>query len=170
MIYIYTITNPTGRVYVGQTINPTKRKHLYKSLHCKTQYLIYNSILKYGWDSHVFAVIAELPIEYGDDAEIAYISYYRAYHTNGGLNLTTGGLRPKMTIETKKKLSNAIMGAKNAKAKKLYQYTLNKQLIKIWDCMKCIERELGYGTSWLSIAAKNNKQAYGYLWSYVPMH
>jgi hypothetical protein len=170
MIYIYKITSPSGRIYIGQTKNINKRKHLYKGLKCKTQFRLYASLLKYTWKEHVFETVAELPEEYGDDAEISYISYYKAYHTDGGLNLTRGGLRPKMTQETKNKLSEAIMGDKNARAKKLYQYTLEKELVKEWNCMKCIERELGYGTSWLSIAAKNNKQAYGYLWSYVPMH
>lgn len=130
---------------------------------------MYASLFKYGWDKHVFSVITELPEEYGDDAEIAYISYYKAYHTDGGLNLTRGGLRPKMTEETKQKLSAAIMGVKNARAKKLYQYTLDNQLIKMWDCMKCIERELGYSTASLTYAARNNTKLHGFIWTYTPL-
>lgn len=166
---IYKITNPKGREYIGQTANITKRIHNYKYKRCKTQYSLYNSILKYGWENHTIKVMTECPDEYADDAEIGYISYYNTYHTKGGMNLTRGGLRPKMTQETKDKLSKAIMGSKNYKAKNLYQYDNNKNLIKIWGSMKDIERTLGYFTSMLSQAAKGSGKAYGYLWSYNPL-
>ncbi len=169
MMYIYKITSPSGRIYIGQTKNVIKRKHLYKGLKCKTQYRLYASLLKYGWNNHLFETIAEVPEEYADDAEIAYIAYYKAYHTDGGLNLTRGGFRPKMTQETKKKLSDAILGGKNARSKKLYQYTLNKELVKVWECMKCIERELGYSTTSLTYSARHNTKLHGFMWSYHPL-
>lgn len=169
MITIYKITNPSGKVYVGQTKNPAKRKHLYKIAHCKTQYMLYNSICKYGWDKHVFEIIEQVSEDKADEKEVYYIEHFKSYHTDGGMNLTRGGYRPKMTQETKDKLSKAIMSSKNYKAKKLYQYTLTDDFVKQWDSMKDIERALGYKTTWLSKATKNNKPAYGYKWSYKPL-
>lgn len=62
------------------------------------------------------------------------------------------------------------MGNKHGKAKKLYQYTMENQFVREWGCMRDITRELGYVTTWLSKATKNNKIAYGYKWSYTPLH
>lgn len=154
-------------VYIGQTSNIIKRKHLYKYGRCKSQRMLYNSIQKYGWDNHSLIVLAECPDEYADNAEIEYIKYYNAYYTEGGMNLTTGGRKMKHTPESKRKLSEAISGAKNIKAKTLYQYDLLGNLIKIWDCMKCMERELGYATTAISDTIKRGSNyAYGFLWAY----
>lgn len=143
---------------------------MYKSGHCKTQAIIYASIQKYGWDAHVFEILEEVEDALGDDREIYYIDLCKAYHTDGGMNLTRGGMRPKMTQETKDKLSQSIMGSKNYKAKQLYQYSLTGDFIQVWNCMKDIQRALGYNTTWLSAATKQDKPAYGYRWSYIPMH
>lgn len=170
MIKIYKITNPKGKTYIGQTKNVYKRKQHYKRAHCKQQYMLYNSIIKYGWNNHIFEVIDKVPIEQADDKEIYYIDLYKSYHTDGGLNLTRGGFRPKHTQETKDKLSEMFKGAKHGRAKKLYQYTADNQFVKEWDCIRDIQRELGYVTTWLCKAAKNNKIAYGYRWFYKPLH
>ena len=166
---IYKITNPRGKEYIGQTNNIIKRIHNYKYKRCKGQVSLYNSICKYGWENHAIKVMTEFPDEYADDVEIEYIKYHKTYHTEGGMNLTRGGLRPKMTQETKDKLSKAILGSKHYKAKKLYQYDVDNNLIKIWDSMKDIQRTLGYFTSMLSQAAKGSGKAYGYIWSYKPL-
>lgn len=170
MITIYRITSPTGRKYIGQTKNLSKRKSLYKILKCKQQSMLYNSLKLYGYSTHLIEVLEEVPESQADAAEIKWIASENSYFTEGGMNLTRGGLRPKHTQETRQKLSQMILGAKNIKAKKLYQYSIEKIFIKEWECMKCIERELGFFTSMLSQAAKGNGKAYGYLWSYVPLH
>jgi len=171
MITIYKITNPVGKVYIGQTKNLRLRLNLYRKLCCKPQRKLYNSLKKYGFNNHIIDIIEEVNINSADEREIYWIKYFQCYHydINRGLNLNRGGNRPKHTQETKKRISEAILGSKNIKAKKLYQYTLDKTLIKEWACMKDIERELGYFTTMLSFAAKGNGKAYGYLWSYSPL-
>ena len=57
--YIYKITNPNNKIYIGQTINFIKRKSQYKNLYCKGQTAIYNSIKKYGWDNFEIEILQE---------------------------------------------------------------------------------------------------------------
>jgi len=57
------ITSPSNRLYVGSTINIRKRCISYRNLHCKTQYKLYNSLNKYGFDNHTFEIILECPVE-----------------------------------------------------------------------------------------------------------
>ena len=45
---IYKITNPKNKVYIGQSKDIIKRWYYYKTLHCKSQIKLYNSLLKYG--------------------------------------------------------------------------------------------------------------------------
>ena len=60
MTTIYKITNPKGKVYVGQTTNYRKRLNHYRILHCKRQQKLYNSLHKYGFNNHVFEIIEEV--------------------------------------------------------------------------------------------------------------
>lgn len=56
-IGIYKITNPKGKIYIGQSINIDKRFEWYRKLRCKSQPKLYNSINKYGWESHTKEII-----------------------------------------------------------------------------------------------------------------
>jgi GIY-YIG catalytic domain len=173
MITIYKITSPTGKIYVGQTKDYRKRLNHYRILNCRTQYRLHNSLKKYGFNNHLFEIIEEIDTSIADSREQYWIAYFKCYwkDQNKGLNLNKGGNRPNHTEETKKKLSEMFSGSKHGKAKKLYQYTLDGVFVKEWSCMKDIERKLNYKTTCLSKAAKNNsKTAYGYKWSYEPLH
>jgi group I intron endonuclease len=116
--YIYKITSPIGKVYIGQTTNLKNRIKNYKSLHCKSQPKIYNSLSKYGWDMHQFEIIEEIIYE-GDDLsllnerEIFWIAEYDS-HKNG-MNCSDGGSNRKLSEETKAKLSKAKLGKKLSK-------------------------------------------------------
>jgi len=61
--YIYMITSPTGRIYIGSTYNYIKRWADYKCYDCKYQRKLYNSLKKYGVENHIFEVIMECSIE-----------------------------------------------------------------------------------------------------------
>lgn len=53
-------------------------------------------------------------------------------------------------------------------SKTVYQYTLEGELVRVWEKLKDIERELGYDHSTISKCCNGKrKQAYGYRWSYV---
>lgn len=60
MIGIYKITNPKGKVYVGQSINIQQRLSNYEKLtNCKNQRQLYNSLRKYGWENHSIDILEE---------------------------------------------------------------------------------------------------------------
>lgn len=61
--YVYMITSPTGRLYVGSTINIEQRWKTYRKLDCKQQPKLYNSFKKYGVHNHIFEIVWEGCIE-----------------------------------------------------------------------------------------------------------
>ena len=147
--FIYKITSPTGRIYVGKTINLSSRKSSYRNNNNKEQRIIYNSINKYGWDNHVFEVIDEAPINLLSEFEIKHIENLKSYHHENpnGMNLTKGGdgalgrkdsketklkrtqhhIGRKCSEETKKLMSLAKKGKpSNRKGKKLSKETIEK--------------------------------------------
>lgn len=86
---IYKITNPNGRVYIGQTVNPKQRFRHYRGLLCRTQTALYRSFIKYGFDSHIIEIIDDCDVDKLNELEIYYIKVYNSYHD--GLNCTEGG-------------------------------------------------------------------------------
>lgn len=88
MPFIYKITSPSGKVYVGSTIrkNIEHRWVSYKSLRCKQQRKIYHSLKKYGVDSHKFEVIQECSLEDMIRLECMYGEKFDVLGENG-LNL-----------------------------------------------------------------------------------
>ncbi len=94
---IYKITNPTGKVYIGQTCNPKKRLQSYKR--CKPdQNAIYNSLQKYGYEAHSFQVIfKDLTKVEVDIFEIELIEFYKSEGIS--LNIARGG--SSNTVPTK---------------------------------------------------------------------
>ena len=59
MIGIYKITSPTGKVYIGQSINIENRFKSYKWYKAKKQTLLNRSFLKYGVENHLFEILTE---------------------------------------------------------------------------------------------------------------
>jgi group I intron endonuclease len=85
MIGIYKITSPSGRVYVGQSIDIDKRWKSYKNIKsCSSQIKLKNSINKYGVDSHIFEIIEECNIDSLNTRERYWQDYYDVL--NKGLN------------------------------------------------------------------------------------
>lgn len=110
--YIYKITSPSNKIYIGQTIDLIARKSKYKTLKCKSQPRIYNSLNKYGWDNHIFEILEEIQdIDYNiiNEREIYWINYYNSLDENG-LNCRSGGNNYIMSDETKEKLRQINLG------------------------------------------------------------
>lgn len=111
-VYIYKITSPTNKIYIGQTIDLITRKSKYKTLKCKSQPRIYNSLNKYGWDKHTFEILEEIQdIDYNiiNEKEIYWINFYNSTGKNG-LNCRSGGNNYIMSEETKEKLRQINIG------------------------------------------------------------
>lgn len=87
MVGIYKITSPSKKVYIGQSINIYRRWSSYKLKGCPKQVKLHSSFLKYGYDSHIFEVSHELPIDISQEIlncyESIYLeSYKRTWHTS----------------------------------------------------------------------------------------
>jgi len=59
MTGIYKITSPSGKIYIGSSINIDKRIKYYSSGNCKGQIRLFNSIVKYGWNNHILEILEE---------------------------------------------------------------------------------------------------------------
>lgn len=59
MTGIYKITSPTGKIYIGQSVNLKRRFRDYKKLtnKIKNQRKLYRSFLKHGVENHQFDII-----------------------------------------------------------------------------------------------------------------
>lgn len=84
MIGVYSITSPSGKVYVGSSKDIQKRWKSYKGLSCRPQIKLYNSLVKHGVDSHIFKVEIECGIEELFEWEHHYSNYYESI--KNGLN------------------------------------------------------------------------------------
>lgn len=108
---IYKITSPSGKIYIGQSIDIYKNWHgRYKKLRCTSQILIFESLKKHGWDLHSIEVVKECLKEELNHFEEYYIAYYKSFNTENGMNLTSGGCRPEYSDQSKKKTSDYMKG------------------------------------------------------------
>lgn len=125
MIGIYKITNPTSKIYIGQSIDLKYRENQYKRANCHQQIKLYNSIKKYGWNKHKFEIIEECDINKLDERELYWGEYYDVLGENG-LVLRLGNGRGKCSEETKKKKSIAMKGKKQSEEHKRKRFENRK--------------------------------------------
>ncbi len=112
---IYKITSPTGKIYIGQTVKSKRRYSDYKRVDCKNQRLLFNSLKKHGFESHIFEMIHILEvinmskidiINELNRLEIYYIEFHNSFKDNNenGMNLNKGGNINQVSQETKDKI------------------------------------------------------------------
>ena len=94
MIGIYKITSPSGKIYIGQSVNILSRINKYKNAKCITQPIILKSILKYGWENHVFEIVCECKKEELNEKERYYQEIFECIGKNG-LNCMLTNTRTK---------------------------------------------------------------------------
>lgn len=83
MIGIYKITSPTGKVYIGQSVNVEKRLKDYKSCNAKKQPRLHRSFLKYGYKNHKIEIVCECSLEELNDKERYYQDLFSCIGKNG---------------------------------------------------------------------------------------
>ena len=122
---IYKITNPKGKVYIGQSVNIEQRLKKYKYLDEKNkQTKLYNSFKKYGIENHIFEIIEVCDISLLDEREIYWGEYYSVL-LEEGLNCRLGDGKGKLSEETKKKIGISNKGRKYTEEQKK-KISLNK--------------------------------------------
>lgn len=123
---IYKITSPTGKVYIGQSVDINKRFRVYRSsTFYNKQTLLARSLKKHGHENHLFEIIIECLPDQLNEMEVFYIKDHNSFNSETGLNLKSGGqnggscsdlakekLRKPKSKETKEKLRQAALGRK----------------------------------------------------------
>lgn len=122
--YIYKVTSPNGKVYIGQTNNYYKRKSTYKynAFSCQTK--LWNSCQKHNWNpSETFEVIEKCLCGENksilNEKEIYWVKFYDSFEN--GLNCNKGGEGNVGRIwsdESKKKASLSKIGKITSKETK----------------------------------------------------
>jgi group I intron endonuclease len=110
---IYRITSPTGKIYIGQSINVEQRFYFYrKGKNYKTQTRLKHSIEKHGIDKHLFEVIQTCSAEELNTQERYYQDFYDVTGPNGlNCKLQKGdGKTGKNSAESNRKRSESMKG------------------------------------------------------------
>ena len=109
---IYKITSPTGKIYIGQSVDIKRRwayhRCLSDSYHIN---ILYRSFIKYGVDNHKFEILEQCDSKLLNEREKFYIEKYDTFQTLNGMNLTKGGdNKVKFAESTIQKMSLAKKG------------------------------------------------------------
>ena len=111
---IYRLTSPSGKCYIGQTLNLKKRLNHYKNLDCQQQTNLYHAIVKYGWDCFILDILWEPTNKEHikqqlNELETHYMKEHNSLQPNG-YNLKLGGDSNLLSEETKLKISKSNTG------------------------------------------------------------
>ena len=107
IISLYKITNLiNGKIYIGQTIEPTKRWHQHKRDAADPKVPFHFAIKKYGNHNFEFEVIASCKAwEDANYIETLLVTQYDSFVANGkGYNATLGGMNAPKTEDWKQKM------------------------------------------------------------------
>ena len=105
---IYQFTSPSGKSYIGQTNNLSRRINSHK--HTSRCSAFSDAIKKYGFDKFTLTIIKDnLTIDEANYWEALYIKELNTVSPNG-YNLRTGGDNSLVSEETRKKMSVAFKG------------------------------------------------------------
>ncbi len=128
MVGIYKITNPSGKVYIGQSVDIGSRLKQYRRCNNMNNIgpKIFYSIKKHGWEKHTVQILEECPVDQLNAREV----YWKNLHIldtgwEGVLfcELHDNSTGPK-SEETKKKISATLKGRSAVTPKKaVLKYT-----------------------------------------------
>ena len=168
MIGIYKITSPTDKIYIGQSTNINNRKYYYSSIKCDKQPKLYNSLLKYGWEQHIFEIVEECNLEQLNDKEIYWGMYYNVLGEDG-LNLRLGDANGVCSEETKQKigLTNSRPKPNNfnsALKKPVLQFDKQGNLIAEYESYHDAKNKTGLSLT--EVLRGKAKTAGGYIFKY----
>ena len=117
LVGIYKITNPKGRVYIGQSCDILKRFKRYSKNNCVGQTVLYRSLLKYGFEKHKREILKLCKRDELNKYERFYQDKYNVLSESGmNLKLTKSNDRECcLSKETREKISKSLIGKKLSK-------------------------------------------------------
>jgi group I intron endonuclease len=89
-VYLYILTSPSGKQYVGQAVNTHVRFSKYRRLACMQQTALHAALSKYGWDAFSVEVLGHVPAADADRYE-TYLIADLGTQAPGGYNVMAGG-------------------------------------------------------------------------------
>lgn len=129
--FIYKITSPTNRVYVGSTFSTYARFRTYRNLKCREQRRLYNSFVKHGVLNHKFEVICECVQSDRFSKEAYFGALYDVLGKNG-LNCSLPKIDGYKTVteETRKRIGEKSIGQKRSPETilKMSQWQIGRKL------------------------------------------
>lgn len=186
---VYKHTSPSGKYYIDITSRSPYRRWGLGSQYSKKS-IFYKAIQKYGWDNIKHEVlISNVGEKTAKNIEKDLIKFAKikglSYNITDGGDGTVGLKHTAEFKETKRKsmLGNTFgylvkhrgnakipKGANSSLSKTVYQYDLNGNFLKKWDCITDFIRSIGRRRSSLthiSACCKGKRNsAYGYIWRY----
>ena len=100
---VYRHVSPSGKSYVGQTLNYKQRSYIHKraTTHCVA---FASAIKKYGWNNFEHQILATgLTLHAANHFEVFYINHFNSIAPNG-YNIRGGGDNLMVHEDTKKKI------------------------------------------------------------------
>lgn len=130
-------------------------------------YLIVHLYNKYGMsDKLVHRIVAETFIPNPENKkEVNHIDGNKENNMVSNLEWVTHKENVQNAIKRGTAYQN-LPGSNNHRSKKICQYDLDNNIIKIWPSIRSIEYELGFGHQNIINACKNNLVRYGFKWKY----
>lgn len=125
---IYRYKSPSGKYYIGQTINEQHRRRVFNTLNCTYGgKKIDTARKKYGPENFEYTVLMEVKGDNSEEVqkylnilEVGFIKMYDSY--NNGYNSTEGGDSVfKITEEIREKMRNSHIGKQRSEESKLKQ-------------------------------------------------
>ena len=175
---IYKYTSPSGKHYIGQTIDEKSRRS--KFLNPNIDYSgpkINRARHKYGPENFEYEVIFAVEslirsevLEILDDKEVQYIKLFDSFENGYNSNLGGEGGTHIVTEDTRKKLSesttNYYKTHDSVKNIAILQYSLEGDYIQEWDSISDAAKELGYSLGNFSTYCngRNNHEYKGFLY------
>ena len=176
---IYKYTSPSGKFYIGQTIDEKSRRAQF--LNEDRDYAgiaINNASRKYGVYNFEYEVIFKVSSniksevkEILNEKETQYIQLYDSF--NNGYNSDSGGnsCDYNRTKETKLKLSQQTKEYykthKSAVAKPILQYSVDGNFIQEWESAKKAGDQLNiFASSITTVCKEKMNTAGGFIWKY----
>lgn len=154
--YLYCHTNiHNGKMYFGITRNKPEKRWNNGKGYFNNEYFT-RAIKKYGWDegfSHEI-ILSGLTEKEASEKEKFYIRKYKTNNRDYGYNIAVGGI-------------DEMNGSENPNAREIYQFSLNGDFIKKWDCIKEAGKSIGIDNTGNIQRAINSKthMAYNFLWT-----
>lgn len=166
---IYKYTSPSNKIYIGQTYNEPLRRRTFNNINlCYAGGKIDNARKKYGPENFTYEILEEIEendiknlVNKLNTLEIQYIKQYNSIEF--GYNSNSGGNSYRLynSKEIGKRISES-------KSKKVIQYDLEGNFMKVWDSSNQIYEELGILAAGIRNCCRNITTHAGcYIWRYL---